>query len=101
MEEHLQIAGSQEEGTTEGGSRGAQAGSSGFSQAALNNVEGILTEWEDLLSPGMEGGVGTQEQGKASPEVAMALVEGGVAREHMASHQYPDPRGEVAGRARQ
>ncbi|KAK3238414.1 hypothetical protein CYMTET_51572 [Cymbomonas tetramitiformis] len=39
----------------------------------------ILTEWEDLFSPGPEGGVWTHEQSGASPEQAMALAEGGAA----------------------
>ncbi|KAK3247349.1 hypothetical protein CYMTET_43150 [Cymbomonas tetramitiformis] len=59
------------------GRRRAQAGAGGPIQAA-SRVEAILAEWDDLSSPGLEGGVWTQKQSGASPEQAMALAEEGV-----------------------
>ncbi|KAK3283284.1 hypothetical protein CYMTET_9004 [Cymbomonas tetramitiformis] len=76
--EHLGTVGDQGGGTAEARSGGARAGIGGLSQAA-SSVEDILNEWDDLLSPGLESGVWTQEQSGASPEQAMALAEGGVA----------------------
>ncbi|KAK3273675.1 hypothetical protein CYMTET_18096 [Cymbomonas tetramitiformis] len=76
--EHLGTVEGQGGGTAEARSGGARAGIGGLSQAA-SSVEDILNEWDDLLSPGPEGGVWTQEQSGASPEQAMALAEGGVA----------------------
>ncbi|KAK3251628.1 hypothetical protein CYMTET_39030 [Cymbomonas tetramitiformis] len=76
--EHLGTVGGQGGGTAEARSGGARVGIGGLSQAA-SSVEDILNEWDDLLSPGPESGVWTQEQSGASPEQAMALAEGGVA----------------------
>ncbi|KAK3259339.1 hypothetical protein CYMTET_31648, partial [Cymbomonas tetramitiformis] len=64
-----------------GGQRVAEnqsVGASGPGQSA-SCVQDILEGWEDLLSPGSEHGVWTQEQSGASPEQARALAEEGVA----------------------
>ncbi|KAK3261133.1 hypothetical protein CYMTET_29947 [Cymbomonas tetramitiformis] len=57
--EHLGTVGGQGGGTAEARSGGARAGIGGPSQAA-SSVEDILNEWDDLSSPGPEGGVWTQ-----------------------------------------
>ena len=76
--EHLPTGRDQGGGTAEAQSGEAHAGTGGPSQA-VTSVQDILAEWDDLSSPGPEGGVWTQEQSGASPEQAMALAEGGVA----------------------
>ncbi|KAK3258150.1 hypothetical protein CYMTET_32793, partial [Cymbomonas tetramitiformis] len=86
--EHLCIVGGQGEDTAEARSGGAQAASS---------VQDILAEWDDLKSPGPEGGVWTQEQSGASPEQAMALAEGGVATLMGASRRVAGLLGGVDG----
>ncbi|KAK3276043.1 hypothetical protein CYMTET_15858 [Cymbomonas tetramitiformis] len=94
--EHLGTVGGQGGGTAEARSGGARAGIGGLSQAA-SSVEDILNEWDDLLSPGPESGVWTQEQSGASPEQAMALAEGGVATLMGASRRVAGLLGGVDG----
>ncbi|KAK3242771.1 hypothetical protein CYMTET_47555 [Cymbomonas tetramitiformis] len=94
--EHLGTVGGQGGGTAEARSGGARAGIGGLSQAA-SSVEDILNEWDDLLSPGPESGVWTQEQSGASPEQAMALAEGGVATLMGASRRVAGLLERVAG----
>ncbi|KAK3243315.1 hypothetical protein CYMTET_47023 [Cymbomonas tetramitiformis] len=91
-----QASGGAGRGTAEARSRGARAGTGGLSQAA-SSVEDILNEWDDLSSPGPEGGVWTQEQSEASPEQAMALAEGGVATLMGASRRVAGLLGGVDG----
>ncbi|KAK3259340.1 hypothetical protein CYMTET_31649 [Cymbomonas tetramitiformis] len=76
--EHLSSGRGQGGGTAEAQSGEAHAGAGGPGQAAAS-VQDILAEWDDLSSPGPEGGVWTQERSGTSPEQAMALAEGGVA----------------------
>ncbi|KAK3255601.1 hypothetical protein CYMTET_35224 [Cymbomonas tetramitiformis] len=94
--EHLGTVEGQGGGTAEARSGGARAGIGGLSQAA-SSVEDILNEWDDLLSPGPESGVWTQEQSGASPEQAMALAEGGVATLMGASRRVAGLLGGVDG----
>eukprot|EP00854_Cymbomonas_tetramitiformis_P034407 gene34407-biopygen28872 len=53
--EHLHTMGGQREGGTVGLPGGAQAGPSGLTRAA-SSVEDIRMEWDELSSPGLEGG---------------------------------------------
>ncbi|KAK3264433.1 hypothetical protein CYMTET_26827 [Cymbomonas tetramitiformis] len=94
--EHLGTVGGPGRGTAEERSGRARAGTGGLSQAA-SSVEDILNEWNDLSSPGPEGGVWTQEQSGASPEQAMALAEGGVATLMGASRRVAGLLERVAG----
>ncbi|KAK3263559.1 hypothetical protein CYMTET_27642 [Cymbomonas tetramitiformis] len=88
--------GTQESEGTQRERSGQASGIGGLSQAA-SSVEDILNEWDDLLSPGPEGGVWTQEQSGASPEQAMALAEGGVATLMGASRRVAGLLGGVDG----